>query len=648
MKLLSRIFLLSIFILLCSLIAGNVCLAVVELNKAAPLFQEKDSEGNLYDLSALKTKSMIILYFFDVESGPSQEMFLNLVGLSKKYDESDMTVLGITRSDPRKVAQFIQKTGPGFPIIIDSSDISRAYQATMILPTVCIIGPDLKVLDYFQGGGKTTEMMLVRLAERTLQRNQTVLAKDITEEAIKQNPENANAKNIAAIIELKQGNVDQALADFDNLSKSPEKNTQVLGDEGKIAVHVHKGETEKALELARQVKEKAPERPLPYIVEGDELYRQNRKDEAGKEWEKAAQKKDGELIHKVQAYDQFGRFLASVGEYDHARRLYDLSVETDPYNIVAMSNKGVTYEKEDNWEMAFDAYQKALSINSMDTFSMVLAQRAQEMINLQKDAQKKERVDRLVKELAERFRKQESTRFKKDEDTWTSRPMILSFVDIQEQGGLAERDGLSTVIATGISSHLNDSGRVQVVERLLIERLLEELNLGSSELADPETTLRLGQILAAKLLGTGTVFILPGATLLNLRLIDTETTAIAQVFSEKYPSMFSLEQELDRLNRQILNTIEKKYPLRGFIVQVDDNQVMINIGSKQGVLPGISFEVLEEQKPIKYKGRMLQPEPLPVATIEIKRVDQDFSFATILSQDRSFKVDSKVQEKIDN
>ena len=37
---------------------------------------------------------------------------------------------------------------------------------------MCILGPNLVVLDYFQGGGKTTEVMLVGLAERKLQRKQ--------------------------------------------------------------------------------------------------------------------------------------------------------------------------------------------------------------------------------------------------------------------------------------------------------------------------------------------------------------------------------------------------------------------------------------------------------------------------------------------
>jgi tetratricopeptide (TPR) repeat protein/peroxiredoxin len=647
MKRFPQVFLFFLVLLLILSSSFGICLAGIEKGKAAPLFQEKDIEGKVYDLSTMQSKPMIILYFFDVESRPSQEMFLNLVGLSKKYADADMMVLGITRSDTKAVSQFVKKAGRGFPVLIDRSGISKAYQATMILPAVCIIGPELTVLDHFQGGGKTSEIMLVRLAERNLQRKQTTIAKAITEEVVKQNPKNTDAKTIEGYAELKEGNLEKAHVIFETLSKNEELETEVRGKEGLSAVYANKGETQKAMQIAEEVVKKAPERSFAHVVKADLLYGQNRKDEAAKEYEKAVMKKEGEAFQKAFAHNQFGRFHAGLGKYDQARRLYDMAVEIDPYYIEATSNKGMTYEKEGNWDMALTAYQKAMSIDTMDTFSSVLAKKAQEMIDLQRDAQKKERVDRLVKELAERFRSQKSGWGKKDEDTWTSRPMILSFVDFQEQGGLAERDGFSTAITTGLSSQLNATGRVQVVERVLIERLLEELNLGSSELADPETSLRLGRVLAAKLIGTGTLFVLPGGTILNLRLIDTETSAIAKVFSRQYPSMVSFENELNRLNRQILDTIHEKYPLRGFVVQADKGQIMINLGSKQGVSVGTHFEVLEEQKPITYKGKKLQPTPKPIAVIKINHVEQDFSFASVVSQDKPFKADAKVQEKID-
>ena len=225
--------------------------------------------------------------------------------------------------------------------------------------------------------------------------------------------------------------------------------------------------------------------------------------------------------------------------------------------------------------------------------------------------------------------------------------MVLSFVDFQEKGGLAERDGFPTVLMAQLGDHLNASGRVQVVERVLIERLLEELNLGSSDLANPETALKLGKVLAAKLIGTGSLFYLPKGTLLSLRLIDTETSAIPQVMTKQLSSQSSLEKELFQLDREILKTIILKYPLKGFLVKVMSDQVMVNIGSKQGVVSGTKFDVLEDQEPVKYKGKLLSGSPKSIARIEAVRVEPDHCFARILSKEKLLKADDKVQEKIE-
>jgi hypothetical protein len=73
---------------------------------------------------------------------------------------------------------------------------------------------------------------------------------------------------------------------------------------------------------------------------------------------------------------------------------------------------------------------------------------------------------------------------------------------------------------------------------------------------------------------------------------------------------------------------------------------MINLGSKQGVVLGTKFEVLEEQKPMKYRGKWVRIPPKPVGLIEIARVETDLSYARVLNQERPLKTDDKVKERI--
>jgi hypothetical protein len=203
------------------------------------------------------------------------------------------------------------------------------------------------------------------------------------------------------------------------------------------------------------------------------------------------------------------------------------------------------------------------------------------------------------------------------------------------------------VLTTQLADQLNASGRLQVVERVLVERLLEELNLGSSELADPETALSLGKVLAAKLIGTGSLIYLPDSIMLSLRLIDSETSAIPLVRNRSLASAGPMEKDLFELNRDILKTVISKYPLRGYVVQSTADQVMLNIGAKQGVVMGTRFEALEEQPPVTYKGKVLQSGPKAFAELEVVRVEPDLCDAKVLKQDRALKTDDKVLEKVE-
>jgi len=646
MKPISRLFAsFSISITIAMLVTG-ICHGQLSPGDAAPVFSLKDPKGKSYDLLSMNKQPMIILYFLDVESQPSHEGLLSLDNLAKQYKDADLTVWGLTLSPKDKVSAFIEGTNPGIPILLDNAGISDLYQARFVLPTVIIIGPELRILDYFQGGGKTTEVMLVKLAERQLQRKETMLARAISEQVEKTDPGNVKAKMVRGYAAMNEGKLDEAEKVFKGLSQE-KGHGAVAGKEGLATLYAKKGDVEKALEAAQEVEKKAPDRAFIHVVKGDLLYGQNKKTEAEKEYQEAIQKEGAESFQKAIAYNRLGRFRADQGNYDKARELYDQAVEIDPYYIEATSNKGITYEKEGKWDKALDSYNKVLALDKADTFAAVLAKKAQEMLDLQKNTEQKKRIDTLVKELAARYRTQKET-LSKTEDTWTSRPMVLSFIDFQEKGGLSERDGFSSVMTANLADQLNTSGRVKVVERILLDRLLEELNIGSSELADPETALKLGKVLAAKIIGTGSFYYLPDGTLLSLRLIDVETSALPKVVTRQFSQQVSLESELHQLNREILKTIIQKYPLQGFVVQVTGDQVMINIGSRHGVVPGTKFEVLEEQEPINYRGRLLQSSPKPVALIEVAQVDTDLCYASISKKERSIKTDDKVKEKLED
>jgi tetratricopeptide (TPR) repeat protein len=614
-----------------------------KIGHTAPKFSLSDLKGEKLELANLIAHPMVILYFFDVESQPSQEGLLSLDRMAKKFPKERLQVWGITQSSRSQVRQFVNQTQLMFPTLLDNKDVSDLYNARVVLPTVCILGPGLRVQEHIQGGGKSTEIMLVRLAETELRRKKFALAKALSTEVEKKNPSNLEAKMIRGYAALKGGNLKEAETTFKNMAGS-QGNAEILGKEGLVGVAARKGQNEKALQLAKEVEKKAPDRPYVHVVKGNIFSSKNMRKEAAVEYHKAVQKKSGTRFQKAVAHNQLGRLNSSGGDYQGARQLFDRAVEIDPYYIEATSNKGLTYEKEAKWSHALDAYRQALAVDKNDVFAGVLAKKVQERLALQNNVEKKKRMDKLIQTLSERYRSDQSSQ-KEADDSWTSRPMILTFMNFQEKGGLTERDGLSAVLTSQLTDKLNSSSRAQVVERILVEKLLEELNIGTSELADQDTALRLGRVLAAKLIGTGSLIYLPSGTLLSLRLIDTETSALPKVITRQITPGAGLEKEFDRLYQEILETITTKYPLRGYVVQTTGDKILLNLGRKQGVIEGIKFDVLEESEPIKYKGKVLHGSAKPVAQVEVVQVEKDLCYAKVLSGKTRISRDAKVQEK---
>jgi tetratricopeptide (TPR) repeat protein/peroxiredoxin len=627
------------------LLGAHTAYGYLSFGQTAPSFSLKDTNDQSYDLSALKERPMIVLYFFDVDSKPSQDGLLSLNQLSKQYKGNELIIWAITLSPKEKANSFAKTNHLSFPILFDKSGVSTQYQAQQILPTVCIIGPNLKILNYIQGGGKTTEIMLVSLAERELQRKQTHMAKAISNTISQKYPQNMQAKAIKGHALIAEGKLKDAENVFGDLSRKSGK-AGVIGKEGLAKVYIKKGQPEKALPIIQEVEQKDPDRDYPHVLKSDILAAQNKRKEATDELEKAISKKSDVPYLETEKYNKLGVYYAKEGKHSKARELYNKTIEIDPLDIEGTTNKGIAYEKEGNLDKALESYRQALAMNSNDMYARVLAKRAQEMLDIQKDAERSKRVNQLVKDLAERYRSQKKTAAKV-EDEWTSQPMILTFIDFQEKGIIPERDGFSDVLIAQLTDSLNASGRVKVVERALIERLLEELNLGTSDLANPETALRLGKILAAKLIGTGSLYYMPQGTTLNLRLIETETSSISQTTTRQMDAEMSTDKALLDLNREILKNVIMKYPLRGFLAKVKDDEVVINLGAKQGVVTGTKFDVLGEQEAIQYKGKTLKSSPKTVAQLEVTRAEPDLSFAKIVKKERPLVVDDKVQEKIE-
>jgi hypothetical protein len=115
--------------------------------------------------------------------------------------------------------------------------------------------------------------------------------------------------------------------------------------------------------------------------------------------------------------------------------------------------------------------------------------------------------------------------------------------------GLTAHDGtpcgLGEAIAEELTTRLFQSGRFDVIERRQLARLLEEHEMSSSDLLDPETVARLGRLVGAGGILTGTLAHKGQSYLTNARIILVESAQV--VAAAKVP--LARSAEVDQLGR---------------------------------------------------------------------------------------------------
>jgi hypothetical protein len=183
-------------------------------------------------------------------------------------------------------------------------------------------------------------------------------------------------------------------------------------------------------------------------------------------------------------------------------------------------------------------------------------------------------------------------------DGWTSLPLTMWLMDFKTQG-YSIQEGEERLLASGITDQLIQHSRVQVVERALLDKLLEELKLGTSKLIDRNTALSLGKIMAARLILPGQLIYAGPQTQVSVRLIETETGRITAALSESFGSAVPASVLTERLSKKLLEKLKKLYPLRGKISEVKGDEIRLNIGQKAGVKMGQQFKVKDEDLTLK-------------------------------------------------
>ena len=149
---------------------------------------------------------------------------------------------------------------------------------------------------------------------------------------------------------------------------------------------------------------------------------------------------------------------------------------------------------------------------------------------------------------------------------------VIEFSDIQ--GNITN---LGKYLAEELTTRLYRTGKFEVVERQLMNKLIKEQELGISGFIDDNTAVSLGQILGVDAIASGSITDLGKSIKVNARLISTESGKVFSVASVKIPKDETIRMLLGQ-TFETLTTIKTE-------TQIPTNSIVEK--------KGLKFELIE-------------------------------------------------------
>jgi len=172
----------------------GIIYARLQTSDPAPPFSLKNLQGSQIEINKLHGKQLLLLYFFDIESRSSLEG-LNIINSFAQQYRSELTVFGISSSPSNLITQYVKKNNIDIQVLLETVNVRDLYHSRQILPVVFVIGPEFKIIEYYQGGGLALKTIITDTIKRQLQsrsHSSTHTTKNITKKlnlSVRKQPE---------------------------------------------------------------------------------------------------------------------------------------------------------------------------------------------------------------------------------------------------------------------------------------------------------------------------------------------------------------------------------------------------------------------------------------------------------------------------
>jgi TolB-like protein/tetratricopeptide (TPR) repeat protein len=222
--------------------------------------------------------------------------------------------------------------------------------------------------------------------------------------------------------------------------------------------------------------------------------------------------------------------------------------------------------------------------------------------------------------------------------------MSISILPLESAG--AQSVSAQSVYESLIASFVNQR-RFHVIERERMEEVLRELKLSQTDLVDPSTASKVGKIVVADAILTGTIYENKGSIEVLTRLVDTETSRILEA-NDVFDEDMSLPG-VKKLTEGLALKYKQSFPLvEGMLIEKDGKSILTDMGSDKEIRQDMGIILFREGDELRHPstGKILGAEPVELGEAKVENVYKEFSRATIKKgKPAQFRIKDKIITK---
>ena len=368
---------------------------------------------------------------------------------------------------------------------------------------------------------------------------------------------------------------------------------------------------------------------LAVVAQANQWLLASDKVKAAEGYQAVLQMSQAGLVSKAEAAAGLGRIASADGRRQEAVDYYRQALAASPKSARALAGLAVLQADQGQYDEAL----ASLRDHADDAWLARLARRIERGLALRDSLAETDRIRVRVDNLLRQYKERPKPEPGAAEDAWTSRPVGVCFYKIVSQGGLSLSEGEDDLLVSELTAAMLDRGRFKVVQREELDRILQELQLATSALADASAALRFGRLHSARALVVVTVNRSAEETRISLQTVDAETSEVHGVTPENLRGALGAAV-VQRLVVKLEAVLEKAFPARGRISKVSDGTTTLNVGRKVGVHQGAVFSVFADEDSTEAIGEL-----------RVTSVRDDSSIAAVTSGTGQIKAGWRVQAK---